>query len=231
MTGGFTNLLGRNSTLTSLRITTAGNKHAYPQETRDDRVYTSWATFLASVRSTLVRFSSEQNEGHRNSAPPQASPNRPTNGLRPMDRFFVQRILPVLLEATWPRMQYMEIRGVGRSVQNNILTPVTTEEDLALRPDIIYEDASSTYPGYAGIRMTRLAFSENAQMRLHRLLGDGVELIIDEWARRSYEDVDEADTSIPPVWRAASEQCEDFSRTGESVPDTVARFSTSGIQK
>jgi hypothetical protein len=115
-----------------------------------------------------------------------------------MDRFFVHRILPVLLSALWPRMQRMEIRGVGRSVHTKrTFAPLPTEEDVLLRPDIMYEDASNNFFGHVATRVTRIAFSEDAPMRLRRILGDGVELVVEERALRKYEEVDDADTGIP----------------------------------
>jgi hypothetical protein len=193
-TGTFTALMGCHSNLTSLRITTAGLKHVYPQESGDNRVYALWATLLHSIRSTLCMFSFEQSQGHRNSSappPPQYQVHRPRSGLRPMDRFFVQHILPVLLKTPWPRMQHTEIRGVGRSVHiEHANPPIPTGEDVTFRPDITYEDASSNHPGHAGISVTRVAFSEHAQMRLHWVLGDGVELVIEERPLREYEEVE-----------------------------------------
>jgi hypothetical protein len=195
MTGGFTALMGRNSNLTSLRITTAGLKHVYLQESGDNRVYASWATSLDSIRSTLCKFSFEQSVGHRNWSappPPQYQVHRPRSGFRAMDRFFVQHILPILLKAPWPRMLHMEIRGVGRSVHiEHANPPIPTEEDVTFRPDITYEDASSNHPGHAGISVTRVAFSEHAQMRLRWVLGDGVQLVIEDRALREHEEVND----------------------------------------
>jgi hypothetical protein len=98
----------------------------------------------------------------------------------------------------------MEIRGVGRSVHiEHANPPIPTEEDVTFRPNITYANANalSVHLIHAGISVTRVAFSEHAQMQLRRVLGDGVELVIDERPLRTYEEVDDADTGIPQLYQ------------------------------
>jgi hypothetical protein len=64
----------------------------------------------------------------------------------------------------------------------------------------MYEDASSNFSGHAATRVTRIAFSEDAQMLLRRILGDGVELVVEERALSKYEEVDDADMGVPPAY-------------------------------
>ncbi|KAF1945246.1 hypothetical protein EJ02DRAFT_320941, partial [Clathrospora elynae] len=116
MVGALDTLVGRSSTMTSLHITTAGSATVFLPHSQDDRLYASWARFLASVRNSLCDLFFEQGEGRYPNPPLYSSfdsHNQTKLEVRPMDRHFIQWILPVLLDAPWPRMKRMEIRGVG----------------------------------------------------------------------------------------------------------------------
>lgn len=77
----------------------------------DDAVYGEWATFLSSVIPTLEILVFEQ------AVAPKTGRRSGRDGyqtVRPMDERFRRLLLPNLLAGSWPRLQRMEIRGVGR---------------------------------------------------------------------------------------------------------------------
>jgi hypothetical protein len=111
-------LLERCPVLTSLCITTGGEgNHYFCVSPWNDSRYSSWASFLASVRDQLCYLSFKQGID-RNHEAIRSSPRRslaPDTTYRNDDECFGKWILPVLIEAPWSRMKRMEIKGVGHS--------------------------------------------------------------------------------------------------------------------
>lgn len=79
-----------------------------------------WASFLKSVRSTLVSFTFEQGLepdeslcfGWRSVTPPQHG--------RPMDVRFMAYVFPAIVDGPWPQLKTLSIRGVGGDYRGNI---------------------------------------------------------------------------------------------------------------
>lgn len=82
----------------------------------DDAVYREWASFLSSVKSTLEVFIFEHTRAPKYGMPSRCGHSRliSLQRIRPMDERFRRLFLSVLLAGGWPRLQTMEIRGVGR---------------------------------------------------------------------------------------------------------------------
>jgi hypothetical protein len=120
MAGVTDTLLGRCPVLTSLCITTFGEGHYLLRDSvwQDDR-YSSWATFLHSVRGQLCYLSFKQGVNRESDSfrllPHQTG--RPSSIYRNIGERFRQWILPVLIEAPWPRIKRMEFKGVGSSMK------------------------------------------------------------------------------------------------------------------
>ncbi|KAF2687482.1 hypothetical protein K458DRAFT_386297 [Lentithecium fluviatile CBS 122367] len=106
-------LIGRYTALTSLRISTAGEDKEDGQDPRDDLMYVFWARFLKSVWPTLEHFFFVQGGN---------------NGL--WTAFFVEYILPILLEGPWPRIKRMHLRGIGSSTNTYERADPSTEEEV-----------------------------------------------------------------------------------------------------
>lgn len=114
-------LEGRCTALKHLLLRKAGQEWIQPPTGRfmmptwspelDDAVYNEWASFLSSVKATLEVFVFEHTR-----APRWGTLGRfqPRQSIRPMDERFRRLFLAVLLAGNWPRLQRMEIRGVGR---------------------------------------------------------------------------------------------------------------------
>jgi hypothetical protein len=192
MVGALDPLLGCCSNLTSLRITTVGEYEPwFPGELEND-LYRSWARFLNSARSTLHSFYFEQgyNRCNYGCTKGYCCP-RPTTNERMMDRLFVQWILPVLLEAPWPRISRMELRGIGKMRKTLWLSEPPS---LADEQDVICEVTDDRY-GYK-VDMTHVAFPISAKDDLEKLVGDAT-LIIEEEQSRDYEGIGYGCFGIP----------------------------------
>ncbi|PVH91156.1 hypothetical protein DM02DRAFT_482203, partial [Periconia macrospinosa] len=117
MLGHLDPLIPHLGNLRRLRIGTVGLVRNLYADAHDNSVYASWASVLSAVRPTLEEFDFEQGynrNDHASPGRPRPIP-RPRSTHRQMDELFVKNILPVLLEAPWPRMKRMHIRGVGRN--------------------------------------------------------------------------------------------------------------------
>ena len=196
MAGAIDALVGRCSTLTNLRITTAGDGIGNLQSLSDERLYSAWARLLDSVCSNLCYPFFEQSTSKRTMlGPPRGHVNIPNRNLRLIDRSFVQHILPVLLDAPWSSIRRMEIRGVGCSQSQEGYPVVPTEEDLSLQPDLEYHSTPSSRT-----QVIRRAFSKKAKLQLRGLLGVDAKLKLNEHALVAYEQVDPLDTGILPMY-------------------------------
>ncbi|MCJ1462035.1 hypothetical protein MMC07_000635 [Pseudocyphellaria aurata] len=74
----------------------------------EDASYTELASFIDSVRSSLVRFTYEQSGQWRR----RAIPARANTSNRIMDHQFRHIILPAFVSANWPRLASIELQGV-----------------------------------------------------------------------------------------------------------------------
>ncbi|KAF2495380.1 hypothetical protein BU16DRAFT_582083 [Lophium mytilinum] len=200
MVGALDPIVGCCSSLTSLRIGTVGEYEEYSENPRDNRLYSCWARFLASVRPTLQYFFFEQGPNRNELAGTRAyCRGRPSSEHRPMDRLFRNWILPVLLEAPWLLMRRMEIRGVGRNTKRFYRDRPPTEEELA-EPDTEYDVAYRPHDSLNfEIVRARIAFPSAAKEKLRLLVGNNAELIIKEEASQDYDRLRSDDTGIPPV--------------------------------
>lgn len=196
MAGALDAVVGRCTNLTSLCIATVGDSdERLACMPWDDRRYASWARFLSSVRSQLHSFSFKQGLSRNWDAAPRGYCRpRPKYDSRPMDRLFRQWILPVLLAGTWPRVRRVEIRAVGRSVQERYPDRVpppgdSYETGIAIEVLEHANTSSSSSSSRYQVRITRVAFYAAAQEQLRRLIPDDAELVIEEEPERDYEEL------------------------------------------
>jgi len=194
MMGLLDSYVGNFTALTSLCIATIGNSFTdvwYDTEL-GDRQYSEWARFMRSVRHTLHSLSFKQGYNRNDYDTPRGiRPPLPHYSYRPMDILFRQWILPVLLEAPWPRVKQMEIRGVGRHVQSWHSDHMPTEQELSepgLQLELISEQSRD---GRTEMRkhLTHIAFPHEKREELLRLLPGGAKLIVEEDQERDYEEL------------------------------------------
>jgi hypothetical protein len=195
MVGALDSLIGCCSNLTNLHITTVGEWEPYVPEDHEHNLYQSWTQLLSSVRNTLRSFYFEQGYNRRNynSEKGYCRP-RPTINERKMDRLFVQWLLPVLLEAPWPQMSRMELRGIGRMQQRLRLlskppSPVHGQDNIY---EIIKHEERYGYK----VKWTHMAFPSRAKDELQKLVGNAT-LVIEEEQSQDYEDISYGDFGIP----------------------------------
>jgi hypothetical protein len=206
MVGHLEPLTGYCKKLKSVRIGTIGLSSEPYHTPRSDLLYASWARFLGSVRGTLQSLHFDQGFNRNDET-------RPTGGCRPglrrrsdhrpMDELFIEHILPVLLEAPWPRMKHVIIRGVGRKkhMYNSATRP--NEEDLLADPSIEWSVQETQRDGmpYYTIEKTHIAFPTQARERLRALFGDSDDskavLVIEEEQGRDWEYIHDGNTGVP----------------------------------
>jgi hypothetical protein len=194
MVGALDPLIGCCSKLTSLRIATVGEYEPYIPGVNQDLLYQSSARLLRSVRSTLRSFYFEQGFSHNDYAAQKGYCRpRPRTNERSMDRLFVQWVLPVLLEASWPRMSRMELRGVGRLSWTLWLS---NPPSLIDEPDSILKVTEHREKYGYEVQITRIAFPSRAKDDLQKLVGKAT-LIIEEEQLQDYEDISYGDCGIP----------------------------------
>jgi hypothetical protein len=195
MVGALDRLIGYCSNLTNLHVTTIGEWEPYVPEDHEHNLYQSWARLLNSVRNTLCSFYFEQGYNRRNynSEKGYCRP-RPTINERKMDRLFVQWLLPVLLEAPWPQMSRMELRGIGRLQQK--LRLLSKPPSPVHGRDNIYEIIKHEERYGYKVKWTHIAFPSRAKDELQRLMGNAT-LIIEEEQSQDYEDISYGDFGIP----------------------------------
>ena len=193
MAGALDPFVGRCSTLTSLCITTVGRDDEWSPEPWDDRRYSSWARFLDSVSDQLCYFSFKQGVSRNAVAAPTGSrPGKPQYDYQPMDRLFREWILPVLLAAHWSRMRRLEIRGVGRTVDERYWQRPPGKEDFndaGVEFEVEHPTSHSSTSQWYKVTITRVAFHAAAQAQLRKLLPESAELIVEEEPERDYEDI------------------------------------------
>ncbi|KAH3992047.1 hypothetical protein HBI24_223110 [Parastagonospora nodorum] len=163
-------LIGHCPHLISLRIAILGPCEEQGPDSREERLYQSCARFISSVRKTLRKLDFEQGYSFNEQAQwVRPSTERKKIFPRPMDRIFARFILPVLMDAPWPHMEKMVIRGVGESTREyteEYPMPADTE-------DVEYTDFGGCYQEDRGIRtqfwafdVTVKSFPSAAQMQL-----------------------------------------------------------------
>ncbi|KAH8810888.1 hypothetical protein F5884DRAFT_262116 [Xylogone sp. PMI_703] len=108
--------VGRCTALQRLALRSSGQDYDADflwSDTIDAQRYKEYASFIRSVRGTLQHLVFEQavrqGEIHRSCR----APHPHQTGARPMDKRFLNYILPVLIERPWPVLQSMEILGLG----------------------------------------------------------------------------------------------------------------------
>ena len=200
MAGALDFYLGRCHLLTSLCIATVGNgDHWRRVSDWDDRRYRSWADFLDLVRNNVCYLSFKQGVNRNEYAALRGSrPGRSRCTYRDMDHRFRQWIMPVLLNAPWPKVKRMEIKGVGRSWETRYSQKLPTEAELA-EPGVKYQveksrnfSRSSEYE----IEINRPAFPYAVRDELRGLLPEGAELVVQEEQERDYEYLSDDDNGI-----------------------------------
>ncbi|CAI6337823.1 unnamed protein product [Periconia digitata] len=182
MIGVLDPLIGRLGNLRSLGIGTFGDDDRprvpiLQSYIHDGLVYASLARVLNSIRPTLEEFKFDQGinrieESYIESDGWITRESYQRRDHRQMDCLFLDHILPVLLEAPWPRMKSLHIRGVGCA-------------------------PSIKYPG-----MEKISFAvpTSEKQRLKTLLGgeqDMVDFVFEEEQGKDWECLDMMGTGIP----------------------------------
>lgn len=203
MLGHIDPLVDHLDNLKVLRIGTVGRIRTFSEGPHNTSVYASWARLLDAVRPTLEEFYFDQGynrNNHASGARPRSS-NRPTPIYREMDELFIKNILPVLLEAPWPRIRRMHIRGVGRRTTRRKIRTKPTKEQLSL-PDLfkVIETGRDETQWYL-VEQTIIAVPMQIREDIRGLLKGGhhggVDFVFDEEQGRDWEDPLHGDTGIP----------------------------------
>jgi hypothetical protein len=198
MAGALEPMIDHCSNLTSVRISTVGQfgGQSSQGESREDRMYKSWARLLSSRRDNLHELFFEQGVSFTNfRRREQRSMYDQFNGeMRPMDRLFVRWVLPVLLEAPWPSMERMDIRGVGRYTRIHYQRRRPLPHEMSEK-DVEYDFMQRFGVGDWELKVTRFAFPQQAKDALRELVG-GATFIIEEEVERDYEDLTIGDIGL-----------------------------------
>lgn len=198
-------LIGKCTSLRSLYISTVGKSDEFAEDPLDERRYASWAQFMSSVRLGIEFLSFSQgvniNEAHAPKDSLLRGPQRSEH--RPMDRLFLDHILPILVAAPWPKMKRMEIRGVGRNRHPMPFQRLPTKEEWA-QPDVVFSVKEKNFDvGPNGFKYevtkTVIAFPNAAKHVLRELIPDSAELIIEEKQLQDYERLQEENLGIPYI--------------------------------
>jgi hypothetical protein len=146
-------LVGHCTRLVSLRIAILGPCEEPGHDSREQRLYHSCARFIGSVRKTLRKLTFEQCYSDNEQLTWVRSWNeREPVSPWPMDRMFVRKILPVLMNGPWSCLEKIEIRGVGEHKSDVRRSPPPTESELKSH-DIAYTDIDPyRYLGKEGIQ-------------------------------------------------------------------------------
>ncbi|KAH7379494.1 hypothetical protein BKA66DRAFT_442558 [Pyrenochaeta sp. MPI-SDFR-AT-0127] len=86
-----------------------GNQYFGDLYQRHDELYSSWARFLASTRTTVQEFCFNESVNRKQFC---ASRPLPITEHWAVGRLFSHWILPILLEVSWPHMKHVELKGV-----------------------------------------------------------------------------------------------------------------------
>lgn len=183
--------IGRFAALKSLCIATVGETHLdYPPDERDDRQFAEWARMISTVCQTLRSLSSKQGRNRNFDECPKGSrPGRRYGKYRPMDELFHQRIMPVLLAGSWPRIERMEVHGVGRTVRSWCKSIMPVQTELAV-PGVycdVKQCTSDRGDVEYQVKKIRIAYPYEKREELSRLLPEEADLIVEEEQERDYE--------------------------------------------
>jgi len=192
--------IGHYSALTTLRLTTVGKWDTSLHDPKYNYMYSSWASFLDSVRGSLRDFYFEQGIC-KNSYSGYLTRFTKLGPTRPMDHLFLKWIYPVLIKAAWTKLISMEIRGVGRRTEECRLQTLPPEEERS-DPEVEWRILGRTQRGEYKVEITRIAFTAALREELAVHLGDRVQLKIEELVERDYEEgsvIDSWDMGIPAV--------------------------------
>lgn len=137
MRGHLLPLTGCCTKLRYLRITSVGQDD-YPEyrfcEKREKARYTEVANFIESVKPSLERLHLEY--GTEPDRPPpmgiRGAQHWRHHVGRPMDRTFIENILPTLSRGPWPVLISMIIRGIGGTPTQTAIRKLYTPEDDAV---------------------------------------------------------------------------------------------------
>ncbi|THV52106.1 hypothetical protein BGAL_0089g00340 [Botrytis galanthina] len=124
MRGHLQPLVGKFVQLKHLKISTAGcevSRDLRWSEEREEKRYSEMANFIKSVAPTLVTFAFEQGVGLEPLELWQVRSHNNTSTFnqwrRPIDEYFLEFMLPALLEGTWSKLKKFSIQGVGGNVR------------------------------------------------------------------------------------------------------------------
>ncbi|KAF2094841.1 hypothetical protein NA57DRAFT_80010 [Rhizodiscina lignyota] len=136
MRGHFQDLIGKLTSLRSLRIDTFAPSSS-PPTNEITTCYRDWAALIRSVSGTLTNLTVEQGHWHWIYRNPSNAHNGVHQRERPTDRLFVDHIAPAILESQWPELRELEIRGLGRCSMQMVHR--VRPEELQLSADEGYE--------------------------------------------------------------------------------------------
>jgi hypothetical protein len=173
-------LIGRCENLTRLNISTVSNGDEDVHEFRDERyaqMYTSWASFMSSTRSTLQHFSYGHFIVHRRLCGSAYLAHLQRGHVHySADVLFNAHLLPVILKGEWPNMKRLEIRGVEIFVFADRTVDFRILEDP--EAEVLLEEA----------------FVEG---RFREKLGGEIEVRVEAEGSRGYEELQDLDYGVP----------------------------------
>jgi len=198
-------LIDRCPHLTSLRLALLGPCEEPEPSSRKEPLYESWARFLGSVRGTLRKFQYEQ--GYSSNEQVRRYDGWDVSELfhfpRPMDRLFARHILPVLLEAPWPRLEKMEIRGVGMAQYEDTRNhKLTREERESCEVEYKVLDVSYRYFNQdiekeytIDMRALTMPSAEDMRKKLQELVPQA-SILVEQEGQQDFESFTENDTGV-----------------------------------
>ncbi|TEY87351.1 hypothetical protein BOTCAL_0003g00310 [Botryotinia calthae] len=142
MIGHLQPLVGKFVQLKHLKISTVGRevrRDVRWSETREKKRHSEIAKFIKSVAPTLITFNFEQRAGLETIQRWQVDSYTSllTQSRRPMDGYFSEFILPVLLGGTWSQLRRLSIRGVCENVRIETRRLLENVDFTPETPDII----------------------------------------------------------------------------------------------
>lgn len=200
MCGHLRPLTNRCPKLTHLEIRTYAPWEHWEKITLDDTRYEEWAHFIRSVRPTLrtLIFEHHRAESSRlwrtNRSHPFGARGRPA-----LWSLFNAHLLPVIIEAPWPRLRRMELAGFHEITRCfACLNPpdFSQWESPHLTFEVLDAGRGSTNNTWA-VRETHVALNDEEKTAIRDHLGESVELVI-KGGGRKFENA--CRTGIPGFW-------------------------------
>lgn len=112
-----------------------------------------------------------------------------------MDRPFVRWILPALVEAKWPQMRRMCIRGVGRWTRT-CWRPEPLRDHERSSEDVLYRVIGHSEANGYKVQVTRIALTSYAKAQLQEAVSKAT-LILNEEQSGDYEDLYGGEAGVP----------------------------------